>query len=367
MRDRSRAKLALGKQQESVMAVINGDDGFNILVGGAENDRIYGQGGTDLLFGGEGNDVLYGNEGADVLFGGEGNDQLSGGIGADFMAGGNGNDTYFVDDIDDIVFEIGTGIDTVASEISIYSLSDNIEILRLLGTADLDGIGNGLNNSIVGNAGNNYLFGGNGNDSINGGDGNDIIGGGRGNDILVGGAGEDLLSYVDDATGGVTVSLMITSNQNVGGGLGIDKISGFENLEGTRFDDILTGDNGVNDISGRAGNDVLRGMGGNDVIRGGTGRDTIVFESTANNGVDVIRNFASGVDTLQFKASDGYDMGAGFTVGTAAVGSGAQFVFNDALNLLYYDADGEGASGATLLARFTGLPDSIVASDIDII
>jgi Ca2+-binding RTX toxin-like protein len=348
------------------MATIFGDDTDNSLTGTTGRDLIYGRGGEDTLDGGEGNDVLYGGDGNDTLYGGEGDDQLTGGEGADYMEGGNGNDTYYVDNVDDIVVEIaGAGIDHVVSTIS-YILGENLENLTLSGTADIFGRGNDLNNTLKGNAGNNNLYGAGGNDSINGGLGNDIIGGGEGNDFLIGGDGIDLLTYKVGSTGGVTVSLAITTKQNTGGG-GMDTVREFENLEGTIWDDNLTGNSGDNKIAGLAGNDVIRGGGGNDDITAGADADTVVFEAAGANGFDRIRGFVSGTDKLEFHVADGYSATAGFTVGTAAVGSDAQFVYDDVLDHLYYDADGDGAGAAVGLASLANLAVKLVASDIAIV
>lgn len=357
---------------------IFGDNTNNTLPGTPGRDLIYGYAGDDVLDGGAGDDVLYGGAGNDTLYGGEGNDQLTGGEGADYMDGGNGNDTYYVDNRQDVVVESSSGgTDTVVfmgytGETGTnqgYTLRENVEVLRLFSNKnaaddlDLNGRGNSLGNSMVGNAGDNQLFGLEGNDSINGGAGNDTIHGGTGNDILTGGDGIDLVSY-KTAGSGVTVSLATTANQNTGGD-GTDKLVGFENLEGSSFNDSLTGDSGANKIFGGAGDDFIRGGAGNDDLTGGVGSDTFRFEGTAANGVDTIRGFETGSDTLEFLVSDGYSATAGFTNGSAAVGEGAQFVYDSAVHTLYYDADGAGGSAAVKLATFA--PVNIADSDIVIV
>ena len=156
--------------------------------------------------GGSGNDVLIGNDVANILSGGTGNDILDGGIGADTldggagsdaMSGGLGNDTYIVDNIGDSVMEnLGEGTDTVQSSIG-YTLGSNVENLALLGTADLNGTGNELDNSLTGNAGANSLDGGAGNDLLNGGAGDDqyrfSLGGG--NDQIIDSSGADRIVF----------------------------------------------------------------------------------------------------------------------------------------------------------------------------
>ena len=331
-----------------------GDDEVNNITGTDAKDTIYGLGGDDILNGGAGDDTLYG---------GAGNDILSGGAGNDMMVGGAGNDTYFVDDIGDKVIEKkGEGIDLVVSTIS-YTLGANLEVLRLSGTENIFGRGNELNNTIHGNSGNNNLYGAEGDDSISGWDGNDIIGGGPGNDWLSGGNGIDLLTYKVGTMTGVNVDLAVTARQDTGGG-GKDLVFGFENLEGTFFNDRLFGDSGDNKIAGLSGNDYIRGRAGNDDITAGDGADTVRLEAAgAANGVDRIRGFESGVDKLEFSAAE-YHSSAGFTSGKVAVGAGAQFIFDTQLDTLSYDADGAGGSAAVLIANFATLSADIQASDL---
>ena len=77
---------------------IYGGDGaftFDLLFGGDDDDTIHGRGGTDLIYGGEGNDTIDGGEGNDYIFGGAGDDNLTGGSGADtfYFSDGHGTDT----------------------------------------------------------------------------------------------------------------------------------------------------------------------------------------------------------------------------------------------------------------------------------
>ncbi len=139
----------------------------------------------------------YGNELANNLTGSDGANLLNGLGGVDTMAGGLGDDVYFVDDSNDQVIENpGGGNDAVFSTAN-FQLSAEVESLVLQGGADLQGVGNSLNNQLHGNGGNNVLDGGVGADAVIGFAGNDLLDGGAGADVMIGGQGDD--SYVVDA------------------------------------------------------------------------------------------------------------------------------------------------------------------------
>jgi Ca2+-binding RTX toxin-like protein len=130
--------------------------------------------------------------------------------------------------------------------------------------------GTNFDDTLNGNGGDDVLFGGGGNDTLNGGDGNDTLQGGAGADQIVGGAGVDTASYTDSPSA-VTVSL--ATGTGSGGDAEGDTLTQIENLAGSAFDDILTGDEGANVLAGNAGNDTLSGGGGNDILVGGAGAD----------------------------------------------------------------------------------------------
>jgi Ca2+-binding RTX toxin-like protein len=167
----------------SASGVIRNDDassGNNPLTGTSNPSII------DYIDGLAGSDRIYGREGNDVLVGHDGNDLLDGGPGADVMVGGAGNDSYYVDQVGDIVLEVGPldGVDTVFSSIS-YTLGEYVENLVLTGTAATNGTGNTADNVITGNAAANTLSGGTGNDTLDGGAGVDRLIGGAGADTFV--------------------------------------------------------------------------------------------------------------------------------------------------------------------------------------
>jgi beta-glucanase (GH16 family) len=80
----------------------------------------------------------------------------------------------------------GTGIDTVTTTASSYTLGSGVENLMLGGSGPQTGIGNTLNNILISN---------NAGSTLNGGAGNDILVAGRSWDVLTGGAGSDIFQF----------------------------------------------------------------------------------------------------------------------------------------------------------------------------
>jgi Ca2+-binding RTX toxin-like protein len=198
---------------------LSGGAGDDVIVGGAGGDTLVADGGTDTLRGGLGDDwyqlddagvvievagegtdsvltalatyaltahvehgyrvgdsdgALTGNALDNHLGGGAGNDTLDGGAGEDWLIGGAGDDMYLLGDSSDtIIEEADSGLDDVRSSVS-WELGDNLEMLTLLGSDDLAGVGNTLDNVINGNSGANYLDGAAGADVLAGGLGNDV-------------------------------------------------------------------------------------------------------------------------------------------------------------------------------------------------
>ena len=169
--------------------------------------------------------AVEGTSANDSLVGHSGNDLINGNAGADTMAGARGNDTYVVDDIDDVVTELANeGADLVQSSVT-YTLAANVENLTLLGSSELDAIGNDLNNVLTGNAGANVLTDAAGDDTYDGAAGDDTFtdtsttsndsyfwGTGSGLDTLTDSGGD--LDHVD-LFGGITAAqLEFTRNGN---------------------------------------------------------------------------------------------------------------------------------------------------------
>lgn len=114
------------------------------------------------------------------------------------------------------------------------------------------------------------------NDVITGDRGDNLISGGSGGvDRLTGGSGNDTLSYAQ-STGGVRIDI---NNNKTGGAAAGDRISGFENLVGSQFDDVLEGTSHDNVLSGLGGADRINGDSGDDVVDGGAGNDHLEGDS----------------------------------------------------------------------------------------
>jgi VCBS repeat-containing protein len=271
----------------------------NLTLTGSANIGGTGNGLDNVITGNAGSNALSGMDGNDTLVGNAGNDLLDGGTGADNMQGGTGDDTYVVDNAGDIVTEAaGSGTDTVNASIS-YTLTDNVENLTLTGSANLDGSGNALNNTIIGNSGSNQLFGDAGNDTLNGGQGADTMAGGVGDDTyIVDNAGDVVIEAADAGTDLVQSSVSYTLSDNVEN----LTLTGTAAIDGTgnALNNVITGNSGANTLSGGAGNDILDGGAGADLLQGGTGDDTFIVD---NIGDRVVESAGEGIDTVQASVS----------------------------------------------------------------
>lgn len=244
--------------------------------------------------GNELNNILIGNSSSNTIYGFAGNDTLNGGTGNDILIGGLGNDTYIVDTINDIVTEaLNEGTDTVESSLT-WTLGNNIETLKLTGTANINATGNDLNNLLQGNNANNTLVGGAGSDTLIG---------AAGNDTMIGGTGDD--TYYADATSDVVTeafnegidTVFSTVDWTLGANIENLTLSSSANINGTGNDlnNRLNGNTGNNILNGGLGNDTLNGNSGSDTMIGGSGND-IYYVDVVNDVVSEGLN--EGIDTV---------------------------------------------------------------------
>ena len=289
-------------------------DGTNLRIGTADKSVVLQsvsplQLATSNVTFANGSALLFGDnspgtandDAANALNGTSGNDLLQGFGGADTLNGGNGNDTYIVGS-GDVVNDTG-GTDTILTDIS-FNPPAGIENVTMTGTGNIEIDGNTLANLITGNAGNNVAWANNGDDTV------------------IGGAGND-------------------------------------------------------DLHGEAGNDWMEGGLGNDTVGGGGDKDHIAFREYGAANADHVISFASNWDDIQLDIAAFTALGANgrFASGDArfysAAGANAghdaddRIVYNTSTGQLWYDADGNGAGAAQLIATLDGAP-TLVATDINV-
>jgi Ca2+-binding RTX toxin-like protein len=218
---------------------------------------LTGSGRGEALLGGAGNDFLNGQAG---------NDRLRGAAGKDTLDGGAGSDTADFSDRTGGLTVVLAGATRVNARIDGRNEDTLVSIENVDGTAGADAItGDGLANRLAGGAGD---------DRLRGEGGDDVLQGGAGRDILDGGAGSDTADY-GDKTQAVSVTLAGAANARVKvDGIVEDTIRNIENVIGGAGNDVLSGDNLGNRLSGGAGDDVLKGGGGKDTLDGGAGKDS---------------------------------------------------------------------------------------------
>jgi Ca2+-binding RTX toxin-like protein len=135
-------------------------------------------------------------------------------------------------------------------------------------------VGTSAGETLSGGFGNDSLSALGGNDTLQGGDGDDQLSGGLGADILQGGAGSDTATYVGSDAVGVAINLLSTAAATGGEAQG-DTFSSVENILGTHFDDVITGNSEDNVLKGNRGKDTLTGGLGSDALLGDDGNDTL--------------------------------------------------------------------------------------------
>jgi Ca2+-binding RTX toxin-like protein len=338
-------------------SVINGtgNELDNTLTGNEANNQLDGSTGNDTINGGVGNDIMNGEGGSDTyvvteagdlvsetssaptdidtvqssvdytllanvekltltgsaangtgntlkntIVGNDSANLINGAGDNDTMTGAKGNDIYVVDTLGDVVAENSTlpeEVDTVRSSVN-YTLGSNVEKLELTGSADLNGTGNTLNNTLTGNTGNNTLSGGTGNDGMIGGAGDDTYVVDKAADTVSGAIGdvvtEALNEGVDTIQSSVTYALNTTPSAHVENLTltGVNAINGTGNALGN----TITGNSAANEINGGIGSDTMIGGTGNDTyfvdveIAGALG-DIVQETSAVASETDIVKSF----------------------------------------------------------------------------
>jgi Ca2+-binding RTX toxin-like protein len=289
------------------------------LFGDIQNNSLSGGLGDDLLSGGAGRDTLHGGAGTDTvsyasvapgagivvslktpanntgdasgdryveienLIGSRNNDTLEGDAATNIIEGGGGDDLFYASGGGD-TFKAAA---STASSVSYEKINSSVTAYLSADKQSLNAGGAGQDKytniihltGAVGFA--NKLVGDTKDNSLTGGASNDTLIGGAGKDTLVGGGGTDLVSYEDADDGkGVTLNLI---TGGISGNAEGDQYSGIENVDGTAYDDQITGNEIANYLRGLAGNDVLIGGGGSDTLDGGEGDDILKNSGSGNH------------------------------------------------------------------------------------
>lgn len=269
--------------------------------------------GYGRAWGAEGNDTLVniervrGSEYNDTIYGDGNNNVIAGRTGDDIMNAGGGDQ--------DIADYSGTVDQSVYVDLSTGRSSGYFGNDTLIGFEGI--VAPMANDTLVGDGGDNFLFGGYGNDSI------------------VGGAGSDI-------------------------------------FEGNAGDDTIEGGSGMDYMYGSEGNDYIYGGEGDDVFQYDAGADTYYYHSLSDvTGGDSYYEFIHAQDTFLFNSSI-FDSGAGFEsitsgyTGSETSSNSAVFVYDQSLNTLYYDADGNTSAATQEIAFFLdNQPDNMDAGDIE--
>ena len=189
-----------------------------------------------------------------------------------------------MDNVGDVVVETaGQGIDTVISSVSyeLWQQGQHIENLTLIGGANLNAVGNTLNNVLTGNSGNNVLNGGVGADTMIGGAGNDTYHVDNVGDTIIELAGQGIDTVISSVNFALWQHGQHVEHLTL---IGTGNISGVGNAR-------------ANAIQGNSGNNWLDGSVGNDFLTGGAGADTFAFLAAGDT--DTITDFEAGIDTIR--------------------------------------------------------------------
>ena len=256
----------------------NGDFAVSVRKASAQENTDF----NDDLFGTAGADSLSGGKGGDRLVGGPGNDTLDGGVVTDRVTFTDGNGASYLSSTGAVNVNL-SGI-TGDGSTGFGSASDGLG-----GTDKLVNInfiaGSGFSDTITGSSA--LIW--------------EVIEGGAGNDTLDGGAITDLVNFSNGnfvgyeyAGAAVSVNLALGS---AAGGAGNDSLANFNAVEGSAYNDTLTGSDTalmVELFQGNGGNDSIDGAGGIDQARYGYSPAGV----NANLGTGTASDGHGGTDTL---------------------------------------------------------------------
>ncbi|MEM6759209.1 MAG: Hint domain-containing protein [Pseudomonadota bacterium] len=316
---------------------------------------------------GAGDDTITGTDGDDTIDSGDDDDEITTGDGSDSVDGGDGNnviDTSGPSSIDPTDPEgkpdagypgLFVGDDDPENDKDTVTTGSGDDEITTGDDDDLINAGDGDNDidagfdddTVITGDGDDTIVGGEGNDSIDAGDGDDLIF--AGNDPSI----PDAVNIPDDDLGSVnplTPDLVPDNGlDTVSGGAGNDTIFGADDndlLMGDEGDDVLNG--GIDDdtLMGGTGDDVLIGGQGEDSMLGGDGEDTFIIADPddplyqAGSGIgDVVDGGAGGAPVADNTAAANEDWDVLDLRGSAPEGGSLQVTESGV------DSNGNGFNG----------------------
>ncbi len=270
-----------------------------------------------------GDDTLEGTVGPDIICADAGNDLIVATPGADEYLGEEGIDTVDYRQ----ATSSGITVNLAAGATSGWATHDLSSIENATGGPSVD--------LLAGDAGPNVLDGAGDDDIIRASGGGDDLRGGQGD--------KDRISYatIPDAASGVGIGVWVNigSSSSPGSGFGLlrgtsgtrwdrwDRLTSFEHVYGSPFDDLIDADGRANSIWGSGGADLIYAREGNDAVFGGdegTGgtpdKGDVIF---LGQGQDLAQG-QGGSDAIW--GEDGEDTIAG-DLGTGVAGNGSDLIF----------------------------------------
>lgn len=235
------------------------------------------------------------------------------------------------------------------------TISDEIAVENGLAPTNLYWLMGGIEN-IVGSIYDDYLYGNHLSNVISSGMGDDVLFGGTGKDKLLGSLGNDTY-YVDNA-GDKVYENPGEGSDWVNSSVSYTLPSYVENISLTGAKNLNAKGNDQNNyILGNSGKNILNGQDGIDTLTGGLGADRFVFSTlpTGSN-YDLITDFQDGLDKIGlddavFKKLKGdKNLNDNIVYGNSALDSNDYLIYNSISGDLFYDADGNSANTAMLIA-----------------
>ena len=254
------------------------DNRAETITGNIGDNIIDAQGGDDTITTYGGDDIINGGVGDDEISSGNGNDIITGGSGNDIINGEAGNDTY--------IWNLGDGMDTITDS----SGFDKIKFGEGITSANLSFFKQG-NNLLI-------FINDNHQEGI-------II-----NRYFEGSYNIELLEFTDGSSINLSQSLDIKlgdTGESIDGTIYNDTITGGDGndtINGGNGDDTLSGGIGEDTMSGGDGADIISGGTGDDTIDGGAGNDTYIWN--LGDGMDTITD-SQGTDKIVFGEGISYD------------------------------------------------------------